>query len=180
MVKPPGHEVEEHPPAPVRWLDADERGAWLSLVRVMARLPPLLDSQLERSAGLNFFGYTILAILSEQEDRTLRMSRLATLTNSSPSRLSHAARHLEGRGLLLREADPDDGRCIRAVLTGAGWEAVAAAAPGHVDAVRALVFDALDTDQIGAWHEANERILRRVDPEQTTRPAWSVATGAIG
>src|SRR5450756_1220299 len=104
MTKPPGHEAVEHRTAPVRWLDADEREAWLSLVRDMARVPPLLDSQLERSAGLNFFGYTILAILSEQGDRTLRMSRLATLTNSSPSRLSHAARHLEGRGLLRREA----------------------------------------------------------------------------
>ena len=83
MAKPPGHEAVEHRTAPVRWLDADEHEAWLSLARVMARVPPLLDSQLERSAGLNFFGYTILAILSEQEDRTLRMSRLATLTDSS-------------------------------------------------------------------------------------------------
>src|SRR5665213_51019 len=178
MTEPAGDEVGKPRSAPVRWLDADEREAWLSLVRVMARVPPLLDSQLERSAGLNFFGYTILAILSEQEDRTLRMSRLATLTNSSPSRLSHAARHLEGRGLLVRAADPDDGRCIRAVLTGAGWEVVVAAAPGHVDAVRALVLDALDTNQIGALRQANERILRRVDPDQATRPAWSVVTGA--
>ncbi len=172
--------MDGQPSAPVRWLDADERGAWLSLVRVMARLPPLLDSQLERSAGLTFFGYTILAILSEQEDRALRMRRLATLTNSSPSRLSHAARHLEGRGLLVREADPDDGRCIRAVLTRAGREAVAAAAPGHVDAVRDLVLDALGPDRIDAWRDANERILRRVDPDQATRPAWSVTTRAIG
>ena len=179
MAKPPGHEAVEHRTAPVRWLDADEHEAWLSLARVMARVPPLLDSQLERSAGLNFFGYTILAILSEQEDRTLRMSRLATLTDSSPSRLSHAARHLEGRGLLVREADPDDGRCIRAVLTGAGWDAVVAAAPGHVDAVRDLVLDALGKDQIGTWREANERILRRVDPDQASRPAWSVASGAV-
>ena len=47
-------------------------------------------------------------------------SRLATLTNASPSRLSHAARQLEARGLLVRAPDPDDGRCIRAVLTPEG------------------------------------------------------------
>lgn len=165
---------------PVAWLDAGEREAWLSVVRVMAKLPPLLDSQLERTAGLNFFEYTILAMLSEQEDRALRMSRLATVTNSSPSRLSHAARQLEARGLVVREADPDDGRCIRAVLTGAGWEAVVVAAPGHVAAVRELVFDALDPDQTVALREANEQILRRIDPEQATRPAWSVAAGSSG
>jgi DNA-binding MarR family transcriptional regulator len=160
---------------PQRWLEADEREAWLSLIRVMAKLPPLLDAQLERSAGLNFFEYTILAMLSEQADRALRMSYLAALTNASPSRLSHAARHLEARGLLVREGDLVDGRCIRAVLTEAGWQALVAAVPGHVETVRDLVVDTLDPGQLAALRAANEQILRRVDPDQQTRPAWSVA-----
>jgi DNA-binding MarR family transcriptional regulator len=182
MTEVTGRAVHEVPEAgrtaPTRWLDADEREAWLSLMRVMARLPPLLDAQLERGAGLNFFEYTILAMLSEQEDRALRMSRLAALTDASPSRLSHAARHLEARGLLVRENDPHDGRCIRAVLTGPGLEVLVAAAPGHVDAVRDLVLDALDRQQLTGLREANEQILLRVDPGQATRPAWSVATSA--
>ena len=161
-----------------RWLDSGEREAWLSLIRVITKLPPVLDAQLERSAGLNFFEYTILAMLSEQADRSLRMSRLAALTNASPSRLSHAARHLEGRGLLVREGDLVDGRCIRAVLTDAGWQALLAAVPGHVDTVRELVIDALDPVQLAALRTANEQILRRVDPDQETRPPWSVAQEA--
>lgn len=161
--------------APQRWLDTDEREAWLSLIRVIAKLPPLLDSQLQRSAGLNFFEYTILAMLSEQADRALRMSRLAALTNASPSRLSHAARHLEARGLLVREGDLVDGRCIRAVLTDAGWQALVAAVPGHVATVRDLVIDALDPGRLASLRTANEQILLRVDPDQQTRPAWSVA-----
>ena len=161
-------------PAPAgRWLDADEREAWLSLIRIVVKLPPLLDAQLERSAGLSFFEYTILAMLSEQPDRALRMSRLAALTNASPSRLSHAARHLEARGLLVREADPADGRCIRALLTGAGYDAVVAAAPGHVGAVRDLVLGALDRRQLARLRQVNELILRRVDPEQATGAEWS-------
>jgi DNA-binding MarR family transcriptional regulator len=161
--------------SPTRWLDADQREAWLSLVRVIAKLPPLLDAQLEQSAGLHFFEYTILAMLSEQDDRALRMSRLASVTNASPSRLSHAARHLETRGLLLREEDPLDGRCIRAVLTDAGEALVRAAAPMHVDTVRDLVIDQLDADQLAAFRDANEGILRRVDPLHATRPPWSAA-----
>ena len=161
-----------------RWLGADEREAWLGLVRVMAKLPPLLDAQLERSAGLNFFGYTILAMLSEQPDRALRMSRLATITNASPSRLSHAARQLESRGLIVREPDPTDGRCIRAVLTDAGWDTVVGAAPGHVAAVRALVVDALGPRQLDALREASGQILRRVDPDGSTRPSWSTGDGS--
>lgn len=178
MREPTGDPGVERRSDAVAWLDTGEREAWLSLVRVMAKLPPLLDAQLERSAGLNFFEYTILAMLSEQGDRALRMSRLATVTNASPSRLSHAARHLEARGLLVRGPDPDDGRCIRAVLTGAGWDLVAAAAPGHVATVRDLVFDALDPERVVALREANEQVLRRVDPEQATRPTWSVDAGA--
>jgi DNA-binding MarR family transcriptional regulator len=163
---------------PTRWLDAEEREAWLGLVRVMSRLPPLLDAQLERSAGLNLFEYTILAMLSEQEDQSLRMSRLASLTNASPSRLSHAAHHLEARDLLVRVTDPDDGRCIRAVLTPVGREVLVAAAPDHVGAVRYLVLDALDPGQLAGLREATEQILQRVDPDQTTRPAWSLTTTA--
>ena len=153
-----------------RWLDDDERAAWMSLLRIVSRLPPLLDSQLERSSGLNFFEYTILAMLSEEPDGTLRMSRLASVTNASPSKLSHAARQLEARGYLVREPDPDDGRCIRALLTGAGRDQVIQAAPGHVAAVRGLVLDALDPDQLRALREANELILMRVDPEGATDP----------
>jgi DNA-binding MarR family transcriptional regulator len=152
------------------WLDEEERATWLSLMRVMSRLPPLLDSQLERASGLNLFEYTILAMLSEEPDGMLRMSRLASVTNASPSKLSHAARHLEARGFIVREPDPDDGRCIRAFLTGAGHEQVVQAAPGHVAAVRDLVFDALDPDRLRALREANELILGRVDPEGATDP----------
>jgi len=153
-----------------RCLDEDERATWLSLLRVMSRLPPLLDSQLERTSGLNLFEYTILAMLSEEPDGTLRMRRLATVTNASPSKLSHAARHLEARGFLVREPDPDDGRCIHAHLTAAGHEQVVQAAPGHVAAVRDLVLDTLEPDQLRALRQANELILMRVDPEGATDP----------
>ena len=98
------------------------------------------------------------------------MSRLASVTNASPSKLSHAARKLEERGYLEREPDPDDGRCIRAVLTPRGRHVVVTTAPGHVAAVRELFLDPLTGAQLRALHEANEQILRRIDPDATTRP----------
>ena len=82
-----------------RWLDADERLTWLVLVSLLQTLPGALDAQLQRDSGLSFFEYMVLAMLSEQEDRTLRMSRLAAVTNGSMSRLSHVAAKLERRGL---------------------------------------------------------------------------------
>ena len=79
---------------------------------------------------------------------------------------------LESRGLLVRGPDPDDGRCIRAVLTPEGMDVVAGAAPGHVEAVRELVIDALGPDHLRGLRDANERILGRIDPDQATRPSW--------
>ena len=174
---PAGAPATSEVPPRARWLDEEERSAWLSLVRVQARLQPLLDAQLERDAGVNLFEYSILAMLSEQPDGTLRMSRLASVTDASPSRLSHAARHLEARDLLARRPDPDDGRCIRAVLTATGRALVETSAPGHVTAVRQLFLDPLTRPQLRALREANERILDRVDPDGATDPTRPATRG---
>lgn len=147
----------------VHWLDAEERSAWLALNRLVTRLPSALDAQLERDADLNYFEYLVLAILSEQPDRTLRIKELAAATNASLSRLSHVAKRLEGRGLLHRQPDPHDGRCTRAELTDTGMSSVVAAAPGHVATVRALVIDALTPAQLRDLDIANHRILDRID-----------------
>lgn len=163
------------PPPPTdqqgpRWLDPDERLVWLGLVRLMTKLPSALDAQLGRDADLNYFEYLVMAVLSEREDRTLRMSQLAYLTNASLSRLSHVAKRLEVRGFVQRHPDPDDGRFTRAVLTDAGMAKVEESAPGHVRAVRELVFDALTPDQQQQLHEAVDAVVARVDPGNTTWP----------
>lgn len=160
------------PPSDVRWLSPDQRLAWLDMVRVLTRLPATLDAQLERDAGVSFFEYHVLSMLSELPDRTLRMSRLAQLTSASLSRLSNVVKRLEGRGLVRREPDPDDRRATRAVLTDAGMSLVKEAAPAHVTTVRELIVDALSPAQLTRLHDAHEQILTRLDPGATTRPEW--------
>lgn len=155
-----------------RWLTAEQRLAWLDMVRVLTRLPATLGAQLERDAGLTFFEYHVLSMLSEIPGHALRLSRLAQLTSSSLSRLSNVVKRLEARDLLRREPDPADGRASRAVLTAAGMAAVEQAAPGHVTLVRELVVDPLDAAQLHQLHAAHERILDRLDPASFTRPEW--------
>ncbi|WP_237047726.1 MarR family winged helix-turn-helix transcriptional regulator [Lentzea guizhouensis] len=155
-----------------RWLTASQRLAWLDMVRVLTRLPATLEAQLERDAGLTFFEYHVLSMLSEIPSHTLRLSRLAQLTSSSLSRLSNVVKRLEGRGLLAREPDPHDRRASCAVLTEAGMAAVERAAPGHVAVVRELVVDPLEAEQLSQLHAAHERILSRLDPASSTRPEW--------
>lgn len=152
--------------APTRWLDADERAAWLSLSSVIATLPGALDAQLQRDAGLSFFEYMVLAMLAEQPDRVVRMSQLAIITNGSLSRLSHVVKRLENQGLVQRRSCPLDGRYTNAILTDAGHAKVVAAAPGHVATARALVIDALTKTQLAELRSIGDRIARRIDPNR--------------
>ncbi|MER7246786.1 MarR family transcriptional regulator [Kribbella sp. NPDC000426] len=142
-----------------RWLTADELDTWRTLHLLIATLPTVLGAQLQRDSGLSFLDYYVLAGLSEQSGHTMRMSRLAILTNSELSRLSHLVRRLENRGLVRRELDPADGRFTNAILTPEGYDEVVKAAPGHVDLVRQLVFDPLTEDERQALHRALAKIV---------------------
>jgi len=147
-----------------RWLDADERAAWLALMSVLIKLPAALDAQLQQDFGLSHFEYTVLAGLSESPARSLRMSVLAALADGSLPRLSQVIGRLERRGLVRRTPDPDDGRYTLAALTDEGWELVSKAAPGHVETVRSLVFDPLTKPQPRQLRDICGRIMRAIDP----------------
>jgi len=131
-----------------RWLGDDELAAWMSYVAATALLESALDRQLQRDSGMPHAYYQILAMLSEVPGRTLRMSDLAEITQSSQSRLSHAVARLERRGWIRRRPCPDDRRSTLATLTAAGFDALAAAAPGHVRTVREHLFDRLSCEQV--------------------------------
>jgi DNA-binding MarR family transcriptional regulator len=132
---------------------------------VLELLPAVLDSQLRSQSGLTHFEYFVLAMLSEAPDRTLRMTALAHLTNATLPRLSHVVRRLEVRGLIDRSPCPEDGRATNARLTDAGWDAVVAAAPGHVDAVRRHVVDALTPEHLEQLRGITDALLIRLDPD---------------
>ncbi|BCY12332.1 MarR family winged helix-turn-helix transcriptional regulator [Actinoplanes sp. L3-i22] len=141
-----------------RWLNADESATWLALFRMATRLPAALDADLQRHAELSFFEYQVLAGLSMQPERRMRMSILAEFSASSLSRLSHTARRLESKGWLQRTPDPTDGRYTLAILTDAGWEKVVATAPGHVAEVRRVLFDALTQAQFKQLRQISDRV----------------------
>jgi DNA-binding MarR family transcriptional regulator len=149
-----------------QWLDDVERAAWLRLVAVVELLPGALDAQLRAEAGLTHFEYFVLAMLSEAPERTLQMTSLAQRTNATLPRLSHVVRRLEDRGLVERLPCSEDGRATNARLTGSGWKAVVAAAPGHVTTVRRNVLDPLTREQVTQLRDIADALLTRLDPER--------------
>ena len=151
---------------PVGWLTAAEVDSWLSVVRMMTWLPWSIDQQLRRDSNLGMVEYQVMARLSQSPERTLRMSALADLANSSLSRLSHLVKRLEDRGFVRREPDPADGRFTNAILTDRGLVTLAEAAPGHVAHVRSLVIDVLSPEQLRRLGQAADRIVSRIDTSE--------------
>ena len=130
------------------WLTPVEHDAWMALAEVLFVLPAALESQLQRDADLAMADYMVLVMLSECEDRRMRMSELASSASTSQSRLSRIVARLEAAGYVTREMATDDRRAVIATLTESGLAKLVAAAPGHVAQVRRLVFDRLTPAQV--------------------------------
>ena len=152
-------------------LSDEDLQTWAALATLLEWLPTALDAQLQRDAGLTHFEYGILFALSEADDRTLRMSTLASYSNSSLSRLSRAVARLETRGWVRRAPDVADGRYTLATLTELGSAKVDQAAPGHVDVVNRLVFGPLTQVQARQLGGISRRIMTAIRSEEGWRPS---------
>ena len=130
------------------------------------RLPAALDAQLQRDAGLTFFEFMTLSLLSRSPQRTRRMNEVADALSSSLSRLSHVVSRLEQRGYVERSRCPGVGRATNVSLTDRGHANVKAATPRHIEEVRTLLFDPLSDEQIDALAEIGRDLRRGLDPRR--------------
>jgi DNA-binding MarR family transcriptional regulator len=145
------------------WLTPSQLDSWLSVVRLVTRLPWAIDGQLQRDADLSMVEYMAMAMLAKSPQWTTRMSDLAEETSSSLSKLSHLVKRLESRGYVRREADRADGRFTNAILLPAGMRKLESAAPGHVAYVRQLVIDNLSNERLRRLGQDADRIVQRID-----------------
>jgi DNA-binding MarR family transcriptional regulator len=145
--------------AETEWLTDAEQRAWRAYLEATTLLFDTLDRQLQSEAGMPHAYYEILVRLSEAEGRAMRMSELAGRTRSSRSRLSHAVARLEERGWVRRADVPTDRRGQVAHLTAKGFAVLAAAAPGHVAAVRRSVIDPLTPEQVAQLEAIGQAIV---------------------
>src|SRR3712207_3544915 len=146
-----------------RWLTEDELASWYPLAGVMLRLNPTLDSQLQRDSDLTHFDYLCLAMLSEESDWTTTMSSLAARTNASLSRLSHVISKLEGRGWVCRSRSEVSRRVTLVRMTEQGYDVLVAAAPGHVETVRSLIYEGLEPEDVAHLRKLMAHILGRIE-----------------
>lgn len=145
-----------------RWLDEDEQRTWRSFVTASRLFFDRIERQLQHGAGLPHAYYEILVRLSEAPGRTLRMSELASTSLSSRSRLSHAVGRMEEAGWILRRPCATDKRGQLAELTDEGFARLDSAARGHVEEVRALLFDVLSPEQQHQLREISDALVENL------------------
>ena len=147
----------------VRWLDEREERAWRALQFMQMRLDGELARQLAADSGLSYPDYLVLVALTDRPDGRMRLFALGDVLGWEKSRLSHHVGRMENRGLVTKERCDSDRRGAFVVVTDEGRRAIAAAAPGHVAAVRRLFVDPLTTAQLDAIGDAAETVLASLD-----------------
>ena len=162
------------------WLSDDEQRAWRTYLRMSSLLPAALNRQLQQDCGLTLPEYEVLVALSEAAEHRLRPFQICEALNWEQSRLSHQLTRMQHRGLVAREECEADGRGAFVVLTAAGADAIRSAAPGHVAAVRRLVFDRLGDDQRAAFEQACTAIIDALAELGVRAAAGGIARAAAG
>ena len=148
-----------------RWLDDREQRVWRSWVQASQRLETHLARRMQADGEISMPDFAVLVQLSEAPDERLRAFALGRVLQWEKSRLSHHLTRMERRGLVTREDCGTDRRGAFVVLTAEGRAALETAAPPHVEAVRAAVFDRLTPQQVDRLGELCDTLLAGLDPE---------------
>ena len=148
-----------------KWLTEPQQKVWRNWLAASSLLHEQLNSELQESDGLTMADYEILVRLSDAPDRRIRMSDLAQITLSSRSRLTHQIDRMEKAGLVTRQACSDDRRGQHCVMTDKGWKTLVAAAPHHVESVRAHFVDILTAEEYAALGKATAKIAAHLARE---------------
>ncbi|WP_285028528.1 MarR family transcriptional regulator [Plantibacter sp. ME-Dv--P-122b] len=150
-------------------LTPTQLGAYFAFTEVSSLLRPAVEQQLREAGELSYVQFQLLARLGDAPDGHQRMTDLADGVVYSRSGLTYQAQLLEQRGLITRSPSPDDERSTVVAITTAGRDVLAAVFPGHIQAVRDLLFATLDDADVGEL----ARILGRVSEHLRAAPPRS-------
>ena len=154
----------------VPWLSAQEEHLWRGWNRLNVELNATLQRQMQADAQLSGSDYEVLVHLTDSPEGRVRVSDLARLLQWERSRVSHHLTRMERRGLVERTECLEDGRGAFIGVTVAGRAAIEHAAPGHVAAVRRLVFDLLDEQDTAALSAAIDKMLAGLQEQADDAP----------
>jgi DNA-binding MarR family transcriptional regulator len=142
------------------WLTEEQQQIWRGYLTMVSHLQTAMHRQLQQDCELSLSDYDVLVALSEWGPR--RINELAEALAWEQSRLSHQLRRMRGRGLVDRHGSGDDRRGATVELSDSGRAALEAAAPGHAELVRSVLFDGLSPAQQRAFGSVIESVVTRL------------------
>ncbi|GAA3078666.1 MarR family winged helix-turn-helix transcriptional regulator [Streptomyces glomeratus] len=146
-----------------QWLSQQEYAAWREFIRMEEKLVGRLSRLMQAESSLSGADYAVLVELTDAPEGRLRFMDLVKAVEWEKSRMSHQVRRMTKRGLVAREECVDDGRGAFVVITPTGREAIAEAAPRHVEAVRRLFVEALTPEELDSVAHVSRRILEHLE-----------------
>ena len=136
--------------------------AWEALFRAQVTVLRRLHDDFPLG-DLSLTEYDVLFNLSRQDGRRLRireLNRHLLLTQPSVSRLVD---RLVLRGLLHKQADPDDGRGTIVCLTDTGYDLFRRVAVAHTASITHYVGGALSPDELGQLRAITDKLRLSID-----------------
>ena len=137
-----------------------QQESWRTFIESSWALHTRLEDELRAATGLSMADYHVMVVLSEAPGHRLRMGELAGRLVFLPSRLTYHISSMIKRGLVRKQACPEDGRGQEAVLTDAGMAALEAAAPMHLKTVRDSFIDHVDDAELAVIGRVFARIRK--------------------
>ena len=142
---------------------------WSRLQLVYGHLAGEINRALYRETGLSEADAAVLVALLETPDEQLHSFELRCGLAWEKSRLSHQLRRMEARGLIGREACPDDARSSVIRLTVTGAELAQAARRVLGSAIHHSLAGALSEEQLVQLATMTGAVVRHL--ERTHPPA---------
>ncbi|WP_160051637.1 MarR family winged helix-turn-helix transcriptional regulator [Nocardiopsis sp. FR26] len=146
-------------------LDSAEERTWDAATLAFRLLDQRVEQDLQEETDLPLTYYELLVLLSKAHHKSLRMSDLAALTHTRPSRVSHAVKKLAEAGLVRRVHCEHDRRSWFAALTDTGQGVLDRAGARHVRSMRENLFDVLSPEQRDQLLDISRTLLARLAPD---------------
>lgn len=106
--------------------------AWGAVLRVHAKVVPVLDRELHDETGLPLTWYDVLLELNSAPERRLRMTDLGERVVLSRTRISRLVDEMALAGLVGKQPNPTDRRSAYATISEAGRARLRKAAPVYL------------------------------------------------
>ncbi|MFE5338715.1 MarR family winged helix-turn-helix transcriptional regulator [Isoptericola sp. NPDC056578] len=151
-------------------LSPRELQTYFALVESAALLHHTVEQHLRADGDLSYVQFQVLARLVDEGGQAT-MTDLADGVVYSRSGLTHQAGLLEKAGLVTRARHPEDQRATLVEITAAGRGRVEQVMPGHLEAVRRMLFDQLSDADLAALADVLPRVrdhMRALPPRSVT------------